>query len=213
MHRKQQTPAIQCVVPNWRLGICASAHSRATAALQLGNSFATHHRAGNVLAIDERRAKFRTNRVTVSTEASQDIREVWFAGVHADVGGGYPERESGLAKVCLQWMLREAEQQGLLVDPAIKTHFLNGPLVGPDESVEQHESLKGLWWPVEYLRLPYRKLVNGEWIEEMMRYQGKGWRTIRPGDRVHRSLQRRMTQRLINNTNWPAAQSGVVWVD
>jgi hypothetical protein len=27
----------------------------------------------------------------------QDVREVWFAGVHGDVGGGYPEAESGLA--------------------------------------------------------------------------------------------------------------------
>jgi len=55
--------------------------------------------------------------------------------------------------------------------------------------------------------------VNDQWIDEMIRYQGKGWRTIRPGDLVHRSLQRRMAQRPIKNANWQAAQSGVVWVD
>jgi hypothetical protein len=27
----------------------------------------------------------------------QDCQQVWFAGVHADIGGGYPEAESGLS--------------------------------------------------------------------------------------------------------------------
>ncbi len=35
-----------------------------------------------------------------------DIRQVWFPGVHADVGGGYPESE--LAMLALHWMMREA---------------------------------------------------------------------------------------------------------
>jgi len=33
------------------------------------------------------------------TEEATNLREVWFAGVHADVGGGYPEKESALAKI------------------------------------------------------------------------------------------------------------------
>jgi AraC-like DNA-binding protein len=37
------------------------------------------------------------------------------AGVHGDVGGGYPEDEATLAKVPLAWMLREAKGLGLLV--------------------------------------------------------------------------------------------------
>ena len=35
----------------------------------------------------------------------QDIRQVRFAGVHADIGGGYPETESGLSKFPLLWMI------------------------------------------------------------------------------------------------------------
>jgi hypothetical protein len=167
----------------------------------------------DAIAIDERRAKFRTNRVTPKTGVPQDVQEVWFAGVHADVGGGYPEKESGLAKVTLQWMLREAEKQELLLDLAVKNQLLHGPVVGPDELAGQHESLKGMWWPLEYLRLPHRKLANGQWIEGMIRYRGKGWRTIRSGDLVHRSIQRRIAKRPLKNANWPAAQSGVAWVD
>jgi len=47
----------------------------------------------------------------------QDIRQVWFAGVHSDVGGSYSEKESGLSKITLEWMLAEAVAAKLLVDP------------------------------------------------------------------------------------------------
>ena len=32
------------------------------------------------------------------TVKEQDVTEVWFSGVHGDVGGGYPEKDSQLAK-------------------------------------------------------------------------------------------------------------------
>jgi len=71
----------------------------------------------HALALDERRAKFRSNRVEVVPGAQQDLQEVWFAGDHSDVGGGYPDEQSGLAKKCLEWMLREACQHDLRKDP------------------------------------------------------------------------------------------------
>ena len=46
----------------------------------------------------------------------QDILQVWFAGVHADIGGGYPEKQSGLSKYPLLWMIDEAIKCGLKVD-------------------------------------------------------------------------------------------------
>jgi uncharacterized protein (DUF2235 family) len=39
------------------------------------------------------------------------IQQVWFPGVHANVGGGYPD--DGLAIVSLDWMVTEAEAHGL----------------------------------------------------------------------------------------------------
>lgn len=76
------------------------------------------------IAIDERRRMFRINRWAEPQEykpnpfdaegsTPQDIKQVWFAGVHADIGGGYPETESGLAKYSLQWMIDEAAAHGL----------------------------------------------------------------------------------------------------
>jgi hypothetical protein len=44
----------------------------------------------------------------------QRIQQVWFAGVHANVGGGYPD--DGLAYTSLNWMMDEAAAHGLRFD-------------------------------------------------------------------------------------------------
>ena len=41
----------------------------------------------------------------------EGITQVWFAGVHSNVGGGYPD--DGLALVTMRWMAKEAEKKGL----------------------------------------------------------------------------------------------------
>ncbi|KAH7069438.1 hypothetical protein FB567DRAFT_224212 [Paraphoma chrysanthemicola] len=52
-------------------------------------------------------------------EGEQDIREVWFPGCHADIGGGWPLDEgadAALSHVPLVWMVREAIKAGLEFD-------------------------------------------------------------------------------------------------
>jgi len=41
----------------------------------------------------------------------QTVEQVWFTGVHCDVGGGYKERE--LANITLRWMIQKGAQCGL----------------------------------------------------------------------------------------------------
>ena len=67
-------------------------------------------------ALDERRAFFRVN--WFAPDDRRDIREVWFPGTHCDVGGGFPEVESGISKFPLEWMATEAAKAGLLLDEA-----------------------------------------------------------------------------------------------
>ena len=50
------------------------------------------------------------------TTASERISQVWFAGVHSNVGGGYPD--NSLAHVSLTWILSEARQRGLTLKAA-----------------------------------------------------------------------------------------------
>lgn len=41
------------------------------------------------------------------------LKQVWFCGVHTDVGGGYAEAD--LSNFSLRWMLREATAKGLII--------------------------------------------------------------------------------------------------
>jgi uncharacterized protein (DUF2235 family) len=48
--------------------------------------------------------------------------QIWFAGNHADVGGGYPENESRLSDIALSWMLESAlglDNESLIVDDSV----------------------------------------------------------------------------------------------
>jgi len=106
----------------------------------------------HAISIDERRCAFRQNLWSINPACPQNIRQLWFAGVHSDVGGGYPDQESGLAKICLQWMLDEAESQGLLVDGEKKKRVLgitDPSMAKPDYMAQVHRSLKGWWWILE----------------------------------------------------------------
>lgn len=67
---------------------------------------------------------------------SRSLRQVWFPGAHADVGGGYPEM--GLSDAALVWMANEAKKNGLDVDPPL----LNKEIARPDESELHHEIRK-----------------------------------------------------------------------
>ncbi len=109
----------------------------------------------HAVAIDERRAYFVQNLWTPHPPQGQDVAQVWFAGVHCDVGGGYRECESGLSKITLGWMTREAEQAGLRFEPKAVAAVLP-PTDTPDYAAASvtapaHESLQGLWWVVECL--------------------------------------------------------------
>lgn len=69
----------------------------------------------HALAIDERRKDFPPCLWDESQMAAgQTIEQVWFAGVHSNVGGWYDER--GLSNVSLHWMMSNAKQCGLDID-------------------------------------------------------------------------------------------------
>ena len=61
----------------------------------------------------------------------ESVTQVWFAGVHSNVGGGYPD--DSLAHVSLRWMADEAVKQELRLHPRITSEWAaradpNGPL-------------------------------------------------------------------------------------
>jgi uncharacterized protein (DUF2235 family) len=100
------------------------------------------------VSIDERRCFFRQN-LWIPAYAGQDIKQVWFAGVHSDIGGGYDNRESGLANITLQWIVDEARQHGLLIDQTKAGELFSTPEGRPDAAGTLHKSLDGPWWILE----------------------------------------------------------------
>ena len=72
----------------------------------------------HALALDERRGTFRLHRLEARVaDANQEGRlfEVWFRGVHSDVGGG--NKNPGLSSITLNWMFANAVKRGLPIDP------------------------------------------------------------------------------------------------
>jgi uncharacterized protein (DUF2235 family) len=159
----------------------------------------------HALAIDERRASFPANMFQPPKELEPNCKQVWFAGVHADVGGGYPEKDGNatLAKVSLEWMLREAAALGLLINADQREYLMNNSPKKPpaDPSGMIHESLAGLWKWMEYV--PRR-----EWDESAHRMRWHGLhcgsrRPIGPGSVLHASVLKRKDQMGYWPTNLP----------
>jgi len=65
-------------------------------------------RAYHALSIDDARLAFEP---VLWTGPDERIEQVWFAGAHSNVGGGYPKQ--GMSLVALDWMLAHAEVAGL----------------------------------------------------------------------------------------------------
>jgi uncharacterized protein (DUF2235 family) len=154
----------------------------------------------HAVAIDERRTMFRPqlwpeggeywgNPFNKAAAKLQDVREVWFAGVHGDVGGGYPEAESGLAKVALEWMIGQTGPLGLLY----RTQAVNEVVLGrsgdkhyipPDPHAKPHNSMSWGWSVLEFLPQWRGKFPKGGRL--IIPFFAR--RPIPPGARVHQSV-------------------------
>ena len=67
--------------------------------------------ACHALAIDDRRKTFHPVLFRPDLKVHQTLRQVWFMGMHTDVGGGYTQHE--LSDIPLEWMVQHAVRRGL----------------------------------------------------------------------------------------------------
>nr|WP_319483784.1 DUF2235 domain-containing protein [uncultured Cohaesibacter sp.] len=176
----------------------------------------------HALAIDERRTMFEPQLWPSGKQfwpqpfqpdkaVEQDVKEVWFTGVHADIGGGYPENKSQLAKIALHWMIEEAKALGL----DFKTRTVNEIVLGKKEGAAYvspsavampNESMTLGWSILEYIPRKKSKYSspnaesNGGW------YMHRGRRrSIPDGAMIHHSVfERKGTEDFFAQTNIPA---------
>jgi len=95
----------------------------------------------HALSIDENREVFEP---VLWDETEDDrscgrIKQVWFPGVHSDIGGGYKERQ--LSDLALSWMIEEATS----VDPPLLVDW-NQLNLAPSFDGVQHDERTGLGW-------------------------------------------------------------------
>jgi uncharacterized protein (DUF2235 family) len=102
--------------------------------------------ARHAISIDERRADFARVRwgrpkAWITRRKMQRFEQLWFAGNHADIGGGYPENEARLSDIALKWMVEAASDklgdEGLIIDRAV----LN---LNPSPDGMQHDETRSL---------------------------------------------------------------------
>lgn len=91
--------------------------------------------ARHAVAIDENRQDFEPTLWT--RKPGLDLKQVWFSGVHTDIGGGYANH--ALGDHAGVWMAGEAERCGLRFEP----HF--GAQMQPDYRAPQHNEYKGAY--------------------------------------------------------------------
>jgi uncharacterized protein (DUF2235 family) len=78
-------------------------------------------------------------RTDLPEQDRQRISQVWFAGVHADIGGGYPQ--NGIAYATLDWMLDRAQAYGLRYRDGQREIQVD-PQINPDDKL--NDSRRGL---------------------------------------------------------------------
>ena len=130
----------------------------------------------------------------------QDILQVWFAGVHSDVGGGYPEKRCGLSKFPLLWMIDEAVKCGLRVNqarqlssPWASSEGQSVQLCRAEPTAELHKSLTGAWWLLEPVP---KRTKDKEWPARQAHFgfyiPAAEPRPIPEGAYIHESAVQRM---------------------
>ncbi len=110
--------------------------------------------ARQALAIDDRRMAFEPCLWELQEGTAEgQVEQVWFEGVHSDVGGGYAE--TALSDTALLWMVQEASAQGLVLNAARLAGHLDGRA-----APRRHDSMKLIYRVSNGVRR-LRQLVAG----------------------------------------------------
>lgn len=138
--------------------------------------------AYQALAIDEERVPFEPcvwqSQAQPGQQLDQVLDQVWFAGVHSNVGGGYPQ--PGLSDLTFEWMCKRAAAAGL----QFKQDYL-ATAIHPSATAKVYDSMSAMYKPLGRIIRPIRQ----------QRIDDKG-RAIPTNESLHRTaLERWETDR------------------
>lgn len=105
----------------------------------------------HALALDEERLSFSPVRITqTGLPIGQTVQELWFPGVHSDIGGGYPD--DAVAYAPLLWIAEEARQAGVQWNDDELEAYQTGSYI----RAPIHDSRRGIYAAYRYA--PRREL-------------------------------------------------------
>lgn len=78
--------------------------------------------AYHALAIDEKRKPFAPTLWKIEKDSTQTLEQVWFPGVHSNIGGGYGK--GGLSNISFQWLKTKAEEHGLSFNKEFTKYYV-----------------------------------------------------------------------------------------
>lgn len=116
------------------------------------------HFARHALSIDETRADFprvqwgfKNAKPRVVAGEPEFLQQIWFAGNHSDIGGSYPEEESRLSDIALEWMMEQATAipEPLIVDRS-RVHTFPDPGGMQHCEVEARRDMYPAWVPERF---------------------------------------------------------------
>ncbi|NUN15247.1 MAG: DUF2235 domain-containing protein [Myxococcales bacterium] len=132
--------------------------------------------AYHALALDDERKAFLPVLWDSEHLPYQRVRQVWFAGMHTDVGGGYKEQE--LSDIPLVWMASMAVRHGLWIYPRHQVE------IAENANGTMHDS-------------------RGTWLTKLYRRKVRGWDQRRQDPLVvHQSVIDRMNSNANNYMPW-----------
>lgn len=150
---------------------------------ELPNVLAGRH----AVSIDEKRRPFREYLVEPNHSA---IEEVWFAGIHSDIGGGFLDTPR-LGDIALKWIVEGGQQAGLLLRDDLPL-----PALTIDNATATIHSVAWYWVLLTYRRrpVPPNALIHASVGQRMAKQPGygrdlprdswadPGWLTDEPGN-------------------------------
>lgn len=109
--------------------------------------------ARHAMAIDEHRSDFEPT--VWQPRDTMDMKQVWFAGAHSNVGGSYKPDKDGsvLSDNALDWMVKEAKKSGLSVEAHLEQSIHTNPLATLHNSRRNFYRIKKTY---------YRKIDHGK---------------------------------------------------
>ena len=128
--------------------------------------------AYQALGIDERRQPF-APAIWDRRTGQKKLQQVWFAGVHSNIGGGYPD--SGLSDIAFLWMANRAMEHGLVFD---SRYLADRAKVAPQATGQLEDSYSLGYKILRTLRVsPYPRPIG---------------RFLNMGEMVHESVLKRL---------------------